>query len=166
MQLIIIRHAEAHDVGERNIKRDEDRMLTKRGHRHAKRLGQALTALDIDLDALYSSPLVRARETAENLAESYPALAVETAPFLAPPGDLNGLLATLPIDSGKTVGIVAHEPFLGEWLQALLNGVSDPSIPLSKSSVACLELAKPPAETKLRWLLNKNLMKRILTKRT
>ena len=61
-QLWLLRHGEAvpHES-----KPDFDRELTPRGERQAVAAGEALARLGLEFSACYTSPLVRARETAE-----------------------------------------------------------------------------------------------------
>ena len=65
-QLWLLRHGEAvpHES-----KPDFDRELTARGQRQSVAAGEALARLGVELDACYTSPLVRARETAELACE-------------------------------------------------------------------------------------------------
>src|SRR5436305_7458041 len=63
VQLVIVRHAEA-AAGEP----DELRPLTSEGRQAARALGEQLAADGVRPDAILSSPLLRARETAQELA--------------------------------------------------------------------------------------------------
>jgi phosphohistidine phosphatase len=107
---------------------------------------------------LITSPLVRARQTADLIAEGFP----ETRRFewdeLAPGGEpeaLCGQLLNHRIDSGVTA-LVGHEPDLGELGGWLLTGDRCCDfMPLKKGSALLLELAeeKPgPGCAILRWL--------------
>src|SRR5947207_15995446 len=78
VQLVIVRHAEA-AAGEP----DELRPLTPEGREAARALGERLAAEGVQPDAVLSSPLLRARQTADELAR--PAgLTVEPDERLAP----------------------------------------------------------------------------------
>jgi phosphohistidine phosphatase len=65
-QLWMLRHAEAVPHG---VKPDEQRELTPRGHEQSRIAGAALAALEIELAACYTSPKVRAVETAQGACE-------------------------------------------------------------------------------------------------
>ena len=65
MKLYILRHGEAADHGDPRYKNDADRPLTPKGTQRTKALAHALRQMDITFDLIFSSPLVRARETAE-----------------------------------------------------------------------------------------------------
>lgn len=66
-QLWLLRHGEAEPHGRRP---DEQRELTERGERQARAAGGALAALGVRLDAVLTSPRVRALETARLACEA------------------------------------------------------------------------------------------------
>ncbi len=65
MKLYVLRHAEAADDNDPRFESDADRPLTIKGVRRTKLLAHALRQWEITFDVILSSPLVRARETAE-----------------------------------------------------------------------------------------------------
>lgn len=70
MRVLLVRHGEAVDM--RSAPTDTDRWLTNAGRRAVTRLGEALTKLDLRYSCIYTSPLVRAVQTAEILAAVHP----------------------------------------------------------------------------------------------
>lgn len=120
MQLYLCRHGEAvdaaGDIG------DEERWLTAEGRQGVARVG-ALLKTQGDIPALIlTSPLVRAVQTASELAQAlgYGA-AVEVLPALAPKGRLGEVLQGLEsYPAVRSVYLVGHEPQMGEWTAALL----------------------------------------------
>ena len=68
-RLILIRHGETDWNMEKRYQGQEDPPLNWRGRDQARRLAEALSV--VPLDVLYSSPLARARETAEILKEQF-----------------------------------------------------------------------------------------------
>jgi phosphohistidine phosphatase SixA len=101
MRLFIVRHAKAAQ-GEP----DEQRPLTERGRAAALELGQRLGGEQ--LDAVVSSPLVRARETAEAIARAAD-LELEIDERLAPGADAAAVRAVVA-GRGDTVVVVGHQP--------------------------------------------------------
>jgi phosphohistidine phosphatase len=96
----LLRHAEAEDGSP-----DAERKLTKKGEKQARNAGKALKALGVELDACFTSPKVRAADTAKLACE---ALDVEYAlePKLAGgPFDPEALAAGL-----DEVLLVGHDP--------------------------------------------------------
>src|SRR5262245_19123710 len=65
VDLYLIRHADALALGERGITNDEERPLSEKGEAQSDAVAKALAQRGIVLDKLYTSPLLRARQTAE-----------------------------------------------------------------------------------------------------
>lgn len=121
VQLVIVRHAEAAS-GEP----DELRPLTVQGREVARALGQRLADEGVRPDAILTSPLLRARETAQELAR--PA-GVEPEPDerLAPGATAEGVRAAAQ-ERGGTVVVVGHQPDCSRIAAALGDG-DEPAFP-------------------------------------
>ena len=118
MRLVLIRHAEA-APGEP----DELRVLTPGGREQARRLGERLRADGIVPDALLSSPLLRARETAAELGFGDP----EASDALAPGATADGVRAAAA-GRGETIVVVGHQPDCSRIAAALAGG-PEPTFP-------------------------------------
>ncbi|HYX89792.1 MAG TPA: phosphohistidine phosphatase SixA [Gaiellaceae bacterium] len=122
MQLYLVRHAEAAS-GEP----DELRPLTREGREAARELGRRLAAEGVRPDAILTSPLLRARETAAELAR--PAgLQPEPDERLAPGASAEGVRAAAGERGGRTVVVVGHQPDCGR-IAAALTGGAEPAFP-------------------------------------
>jgi phosphohistidine phosphatase len=110
VRLIVVRHAEA-APGEP----DHLRPLTAAGRAAARALGEQLAAEQID--AIVASPLVRARETAEAIAEATKTQ-VERDDRLAPGATADDVKAAVE-GKGDTVVTVGHQPDCSEVVLAL-----------------------------------------------
>src|SRR3954447_20973447 len=110
MRVIVVRHAEA-APGEP----DDLRALTSEGREAARALGARLAPEN--LDAVLSSPLLRACETAAAIAAAA-ALEPEVDPRLAPGADVDDVLDAVA-GHGDTVVVVGHQPDCGEVVFAL-----------------------------------------------
>lgn len=119
MRLAICRHAEAVDVS--GALGDDGRWLTAIGRRHAFQLGERLKTWEDMPDHVFTSPLVRAVQTADNLAAGlgYEAEILPT-PALSPDGTLSDLLDLLIATATRSAIVVGHEPQMGEWTGRLL----------------------------------------------
>ena len=104
MRLLIVRHAEAAS-GEP----DELRPLTPEGREHARELGERLRRAGFSADAVVTSPLLRARETATALALGEPEIDERLAPG-ASPDDVRDAA----FGRGETVVVVGHQPDCGQ----------------------------------------------------
>jgi phosphohistidine phosphatase len=118
MRLLIVRHAEA-AAG----KPDELRKLTPEGREHARALGERLRREGFAPDAVVTSPLVRARETAAALALGEPDVDERLAPG-ATPDDMRDAA----LGRGETVVVVGHQPDCGNAVRELA-GVEVPFPP-------------------------------------
>jgi phosphohistidine phosphatase len=109
MRLVVVRHAEAAPGDP-----DELRPLTAEGREQARALAKELRNRGIEADAVLTSPLLRARETAVALDQGEPAIDERLSPG-ATPEDLR----EIAIGRGDTVIVVGHQPDCGEAVLAL-----------------------------------------------
>ncbi|HXH03714.1 MAG TPA: phosphohistidine phosphatase SixA [Candidatus Competibacteraceae bacterium] len=148
MQLLLIRHGIAEDAElfARAGGRDEDRPLTEAGLRKMRRIAQGLSLQAEDLERLYASRLVRARQTAELVAAAYGGLPIEERAELSPYGELPPLLdwlATLPPQG--VVAVVGHEPQLSRLCGLLLCGEAHSLLRLKKGAAVLIDFPAAPA---------------------
>lgn len=140
MNCILVRHGIAVEPDEWEGT-EENRPLTEKGKRRVRQAAEGLAALDCMPTHLFTSPFVRAYDTARLLRTVIcPTLKVETRNELTPgtkPDRLVGFLRTLPSDA--VVICVGHEPQLGEVVSLLLCGKTLPNFPLKKAGAACIE---------------------------
>jgi phosphohistidine phosphatase len=118
MLLLIVRHAEA-VPGEP----DELRPLSATGREQARELGRALRRQGLEPDAIVSSPLLRARETADALGLGNASVDERLAPG-ASPADVRDAAT----GRGETVVVVGHQPDCGR-AAAELSGRPEPHFP-------------------------------------
>ena len=151
--LYLVRHAAAEDP--RAGQDDADRALTADGIRKFRRAAQGIVKLleDQPPRVILTSPLLRARQTAELLGEAFDnakiRIDLRVSEALAPPGRLQGLLKEARRDD---LIAVAHDPFLSEWIGTLCFGKPG-RVQLKKGSLAALELAGHSASAELWYLL-------------
>jgi phosphohistidine phosphatase len=128
VQLVIVRHAEAAS-GEP----DELRPLTAEGREAARALGERLAREGVQPDAVLTSPLLRARETAEELAR--PAgLDAEPDERLAPGATADSVRAAAQA-RGRTVVVVAHQPDCSRIAAELTGGEEPPFAPCAMVAI-------------------------------
>jgi phosphohistidine phosphatase len=130
MRLYVVRHAEA-AAGEP----DELRALTNTGRETARAVGKQLAADGVHPDVVLSSPLLRARETAAEIAKATGAEA-EADERLAPGAGVDEVRAAVA-GRGETVVVVGHQPDCSHVVAALSGG-PEPSFP--PGGVAVLEV--------------------------
>jgi phosphohistidine phosphatase len=158
--LYLIRHAIAEDRGER-WPDDAKRPLTHRGIEKMHEVVAGLRALDAVVDVVLSSPLVRAKQTADILLEGLkPAPELVVTAALAPgstPAQVAEDLARH--DARGALVLVGHEPGLGE-LGAWLIGARTP-LGLKKGGVCLIEVPNlPPTRPgQLVWLATPGMLR-------
>jgi len=130
MRLLIVRHAEAVSGSP-----DELRGLTPQGRKQARTLGERLRREGLAPDAVLTSPLLRARETAAALDLGDPSVDERLAPGAAP-SDLRDAAS----GRGDTVLVVGHQPDCGRAVAAL-TGDPEPLFPPCGLAVVELEEA-------------------------
>jgi phosphohistidine phosphatase len=147
MHLYVIRHAEAAPQGQDGIERDEDRPLTPGGQEQARRLAHALRGRGVKLDKLLTSPLLRAKQTAETVIASWGdgAPPLEECAALAPGGKKKKLLRELLAAGSEAVGVVGHNPDLGVLIGWLI-GEKEVNLALAKAGVACIAFEGSPCK--------------------
>jgi len=152
--VILIRHAIAAERGD-DYPDDDVRPLTKRGRKRMAQAARGLCALGPRFDVVISSPLTRARQTADILADvlgdewEAPLTIVECA-ALAPGGRPEQVAASC-LEPGAdpprsrpargAVALVGHEPDLG-GLAAWLIGARE-SLPFKKGGMARIDVTSP-----------------------
>lgn len=122
-QLLVVRHAIAEDAAEwaREHPDDAGRPLTTEGRKKMKRVAEGLRTLVPDIQLLATSPLTRAVQTAEILADAYGGLKPVVVPSLAPAQSAADVSTWLTGERRHdTVAIVGHEPGLGRTVSWLL----------------------------------------------
>jgi len=112
VQLFLVRHADA--VDETLWLRDPHRHLTPHGRRQARELGDRMRWHDCLPTHIWTSPLVRAVQTAELVAGGlHSEAAVEVRPALAPEGSPREVVVAIrALAAGSAVLVVGHEPSL------------------------------------------------------
>jgi phosphohistidine phosphatase len=134
-QLWLLRHGEAepHDA-----KPDAERELTARGRDQSRAAGRALAALQVTFQAVYTSPKVRARDTALLACES---LLGEHEPIVTPVlaqdfavADARDLL--LGVEPDGRILVVGHNPDFAQVVHDLTGARVD----FKKGGVAGIRL--------------------------
>ena len=145
MKLYLIRHGIAAD-GSESVS-DKDRPLTREGIRKFRRVVEGFIRLEPPIDLIFSSPFMRARQTADILADHidaaqrYP-ISVQISESLAPPDDLQAFLSKVVAINYAARGVAAigHEPILSRWI-ATLCGHGHGHFEMKKGAIAGIELA-------------------------
>ena len=142
MDLIIVRHGHAVEVGAKDAATDEERYLTAEGRRASARAGKLLRSFVKSPAMVYTSPLVRARQTADILKKALGlrGKAIVTK-HLAPGGVSVRLLKEL---KDEICVLVGHNPDLEELASACLGSGGRCLIELKKAGICWIRFAGRP----------------------
>jgi phosphohistidine phosphatase len=164
-QLFLIRHGIAEERGDA-WPDDAKRPLSEDGIERFQKSARGLARLDVWIDVVLTSPLVRARQTADIVASAFdPRPSIITIESLAPGGGYASLLTDLEKHARKTrIALVGHEPGIGE-LGARLIG-SRHSFEFKKGAVCRIDVDEipPVSPGDLRWFLTPKVMASIKKK--
>jgi phosphohistidine phosphatase len=158
MKLLVVRHGAAMEredfagTGES----DDLRPLTDEGKAEMKVIAARLRSEVAALDVLAASPLVRARQTAEIIAEAYGLGDPEIIDSLRPGGSLEDFVSWCAgLGDKKVIAVAGHEPHLGTLVTWLLGGGSESHIRLKKGGACLVEFDSQPQRGAgiLNWLL-------------
>ncbi len=159
MRVYLVRHAIAEPRGP-VWPNDEDRPLTPRGIERMREIALRLADRGVQVERIWSSPVLRARQTADLLAPLWTTgRAIDLVTELAPdhaPARAGESLAARPVL--ETVALVGHEPQLG-LLAAWMIGADAP-LPFKKGGVARVDFSGEIAagQGQLSWLVTPKLV--------
>ena len=133
MLIYLMRHGIATPRGEVGID-EASRALTAEGAEKVRRISAALHRLKTEFDEIWTSSLVRARQTADIVAETWALTErIRNIRELEPGGDLGELIDQLRNATGlRGVLLAGHEPDMGELAGMLISGRQDAAIRFKK----------------------------------
>lgn len=161
-ELFLIRHGIAEERGDA-WPDDTRRPLTEEGMAGLRKEARGLVRLGVAFDVVLTSPLVRARQTAEIIAAAFDSRPpIVTIDSLSPGGSTQAVLNDLEAHARRgLIAIVGHEPGLGE-LAARLAGLRR-ALDFKKGAVCRIDVESiPPAGPgALRWFLTPRILREL-----
>jgi len=170
MQVIFFRHgiAEEREAFARAGAPDTERPLTDKGRRRTRRAAAGMLRELAAADVIATSPLTRARQTADILAEACETERLRpervTLDALEPGGDPETVCRWLAgRGANETVVLVGHEPDLSGLMAWFTTGDADGFAVFKKAGACLVEFASRPGrgDGELVWLLPPAVMRRL-----
>ena len=163
MNVFILRHGSAVEPGTPGCERDSDRPLTPKGERRLQVVCAAMKKMELSFDFVLASPFLRAKQTAEIVAEE---LELKKKPqfsdALVPGGSAKNLIRQLNElrPAPENVLLVGHEPYLSRLISLLISGEDYTTIEMKKGGLCKLETVdlRPGVCARLAWLLTPSQM--------
>ena len=160
-ELYLVRHAVAAERGD-EWPDDTKRPLTTTGVSRFRDVVKGLVWFDVGIDEIYTSPLVRARQTADLLSSGLPdktpvRVLDELAPGHEPAQVLDALAKRV---KRRRVALVGHEPDLGELAAALLG--AQRALPFRKGGICRIDVNRIAATVtgSLIWFLPPKVLRK------
>ena len=157
MQLLLLRHGKAEDSSPGG---DFTRELEEKGHEQARNVARILAAADLLPDLVLSSPVIRAKQTANTFTSTAGMPGPIFLEWLACGMSPDTALAELShFPEFERIMIVGHEPDFSRLISHCLGGSADAEV--RKGSITCLDLHPPSPRAILRFLIPHKLAKHL-----
>jgi len=159
MNLYLMRHGVAVAADDPAVAQDSERSLSNKGMKRMRRAARGLQHLKIPFGAVLTSPVLRARQSAEIVAAALSMEAqLEETSGLAPESTVEHLLFSLTrYQDREHLLLVGHEPLLSRTMASLLCGSSGKimEIAVRKGSLCRIEVDGVPPKSAgiLHWFL-------------
>lgn len=143
MKIYLIRHGIAEERSEHQS--DEIRALTDQGIAKTDKVAEKLGNLNITFDCILTSPLVRAKQTAEILYKAQLSPKITEFSPLAPDGEIEdflGFISNSEYTNKSAIALVGHQPDLGNWAELLIWGKIQQKLTLKKAGIISIEISK------------------------
>jgi phosphohistidine phosphatase len=162
IDLFILRHGEA---GNRMtvVKEDSERPLTPEGRIEMQKIVKALNAVGLQTNQIYTSPLRRARETAEIASKILKIPILQEWDELKPDGNKAALYRKLArLEQNSSLILVGHEPYLSSMIGEII-GTTGAKIVLKKGGLGKVRITSftPHISGELRWLLTPKMIAKL-----
>ena len=167
MNLYLMRHGIAFAADEPGIESDMRRPLTPKGTKRIRRAARGLQSLGVSFDAVLTSPLLRARQTAEIVAAALGLEAhLQEIAELAPQHSVEHLISAVTrFDDKEDLLLVGHEPLLSDLFSFFMGGKNDLSFAVvqKKGGLCRIEIdTLPPGQPgRLHWFLTPKQLRRL-----
>ena len=163
MNLFVLRHGIAVELGAPGFARDAERSLTSEGQEKLQQIAKAMHWMDLAFDAILSSPYLRARQTAELIACSFKKVAkVELCEALAPGATSAQVIEALRRlkPAPENLLLVGHEPNLSHLVSVLVGSRGSSCVVFKKGGLCKLVVhsLRPQPEASIEWLLTPKQM--------
>src|SRR5205807_1714612 len=159
IDLFVLRHGEA---GNRMsvVEEDSERPLTPEGRVEMQKIAKSLKAVGLQTDQIYTSPLKRARETAEIAARILKIPILEEWDELKPDGSKAALYRKLArFEQNSRLILVGHEPYLSSMIGEII-GTTGARLVLKKGGLGKVRITSftPQISGELRLLLTPKMI--------
>ncbi len=165
MELYFIRHGIAVDRMDKKVASDEERWLTDEGIKKMETAAKGFTKIVTALDHIFSSPLVRAQQTAKIVSKAFkksPSITIDEG---LSPGVTFETIERLTQDfsHNASLAFVGHEPDMSRLISILITGSDQSWFEMKKGAIGCIGVeGKPiPGSGILLWLMQPKHLRKV-----
>ncbi len=166
MKLYLLRHGIAVDRIGGEINSDWQRPLTKEGRAETSQVALALAKIGVKAKLVVTSPLVRAKQTAEIVANTFAKdIELQITEALAPGGTASDLYKFLtPFQQLEEIFLVGHEPDMSRLAGTLLWAGPELNMSFKKAGVCRIDIVDIPPSSPgiLKWFLTPKILRQAL----
>jgi phosphohistidine phosphatase len=144
MNLYLLRHGIASDLGAGGNCEDAARELTEEGKHRLREIADGMERFGLEFDLIVSSPYARARQTAELIRKTYKKVPLQFCEALIPGGSSKQVVEFLhKLDPAtENILLVGHEPSLSEFLSLLISGETSAAIQMKKGGLCKIQIER------------------------
>ena len=155
MKLFLIRHGEAIDYETQSVKTDEYRFVTPKGRKISREVFRKIKEHFYGLETIFTSPLTRAVQTAEILANAIKfENDIEVANELVSGSSPGKILELIKQNSSlESIALIGHEPLLGIFVSSLSDR-NNLNYQFRKSGVVFLDFDSKKGTGKFVWFFD------------
>lgn len=165
--LVLFRHAQAGDperFAREQGRPDHERPLTSEGRARNRAAAEGMRRILGQIDHLWSSPYLRARQTADGIGQAF-GVPMSAPEDLQPPWKPEVLAQWLGtrVQLGETAVLVGHEPDLSLLVSFWLGARGTRPVPMEKGSACALRVTGEiaPGQVELLWKLPQHALRRL-----
>jgi phosphohistidine phosphatase len=157
--IVFLRHGDAEPAAAGQT--DEQRSLSAEGHAEMKVIARGLERALPKVEAIFSSPLLRAQQTALWVSKAYRSRThVATSDALGPDASIAAFRDFLASIEERRVVLVGHEPTLGRNLRALIGAGGAANVQLKTGACYGVRMLSGGAAV-LEWLLSPRILRKL-----
>lgn len=159
MEIYFLRHGDAEIPLFKTPRADFERNLSEHGIASIMNEAYGLKEFIPGFDVIYTSPIIRAMQTADIFAEVFDCHEdVHKLIALAPPGDIEGLMETFALTGDvERILCVGHSPSLEIMATEIITGLEEERLfPLRNGGILCFRMEKPQlhSEAEIEYLMD------------
>lgn len=166
MDIFILRHGDANSDSKK-ITDDSKRALTEAGIKEIENVSSLFAEFDIEISHIFTSPLRRAKQTAEIILKNQKKAKMIELAELKPEGTPSAVFKRIIKQNGSAILVIGHNPLLVDIINHITNTekqIADGLLALKTGGLAKIKITvmEPQLRGHLEWLLTPKLIRKVI----